>query len=546
MSLTSQLQRAVNAPTLDDVTEALCAAWREMPATRLAKLARGYSAQQRVDAVAGGTARDREEAWLALAVSPRGADWERLLRTPWSRTPKDARRRLDALRKLGPDPRVVGALIELDTGERYLTAEGNRFWQDAWELMLSWGSAEAAARIPKQVSTAEFTSPLGAARHQAVFAPLEDRWSGRWPREPELPSSVVTLVEQLEARLAPRRSLLSGLIASVHAAPSDDRPKLVLADALTEQGDPRGEFMTLQFAHASGELSLGQREKMQRLLDAGGLSWLDGLESQISPVVVFERGFAKEVRLNTRNPDPGFDAWRSIEVLNVAGLALSLSPFVNQPRLQRVHSLRDVSGSTLRELVRGGAERRWKLIEVEGAGSQDVDAPKWTLERLRINGFIDQSVWWVTGTQLRTRVDTLEFAMMMGFERVGPSVARLQTYENIGTIEFCARPEPWPEPWRGTWSLRFQRAGNKHFALTIAVHAEVDLATLIAALASLPPELINTAVVTTSLRRGPAWREQTELALKTVLGKQRALERVAFELDAPLAKQSTPVILRPR
>ncbi|MFT3707431.1 MAG: TIGR02996 domain-containing protein [Archangium sp.] len=541
---TTHLQRAVEASTVDEITQALCAAWREVPSTRIAKLARGFSSQRRVEAMAGSSARDREEAWLEEAFSGE-ADVERLLRTPWSRAPKDARRRLDAFRKLGPDPRIVGALIELDTGERYLTAEGNRFWSEAWEMLLIWGSAEAATRIPRNVSTSEFTSPLGAARHQAVFAPLEARWETRWPREPVLTPAEVALLEQLEGRLAPRRSLLTGLIGAVHTSPGDDRPRMVLADALTEQGDARGEFMSLQFAHAGGELSLGQREKMQRLLDAGGVGWLDGLEAQVAPVAVFDRGFANEVRLNTRNPEPSTDAWSLIEVLNVAGLALPLSVFVAQPKLQRLHSLRDVSGATLREFVRAGAERRWKLIEVEGVGSHDVGVPRWTTERLRINGFIDQSLWWITGTGLIGRVGTLEFALMMGFERVGPSVARLQTHEKLEAIEFTARPDPWPEAWRGTWALRFVRAG-KHFALTITLHADVDFPSLLQALASLPPELVSTVVVNTSLRRGPSWREKTEATLREALARQKSLERIIFELDAQLQRQIVPVILKPR
>jgi uncharacterized protein (TIGR02996 family) len=45
------------------------------------------------------------------------------------------------------------------------------------------------------------------------------------------------------------------LLAAIHAAPDDDAPRAVYADALQQRGDPRGEFIALQLAHARGELT---------------------------------------------------------------------------------------------------------------------------------------------------------------------------------------------------------------------------------------------------------------------------------------------------
>ena len=41
---------------------------------------------------------------------------------------------------------------------------------------------------------------------------------------------------------------LEALYHNVYENPGDDRRRLVLADALLERGDPRGELITLQFA----------------------------------------------------------------------------------------------------------------------------------------------------------------------------------------------------------------------------------------------------------------------------------------------------------
>ena len=49
------------------------------------------------------------------------------------------------------------------------------------------------------------------------------------------------------------------------AAPDDDGPRLVLADALTERADPRGEFIVLQIARANGKASNEMRRREREL-----------------------------------------------------------------------------------------------------------------------------------------------------------------------------------------------------------------------------------------------------------------------------------------
>ena len=48
---------------------------------------------------------------------------------------------------------------------------------------------------------------------------------------------------------------LETMFAEVFADPANDDKRLVLADALSEAGDPRGEFITLQLAHAAGRMT---------------------------------------------------------------------------------------------------------------------------------------------------------------------------------------------------------------------------------------------------------------------------------------------------
>ena len=542
-TLERELETAAKATSPVVTLLALCKAWKLSPSSRLARLARGFGRQQQSDGVPGANQEEREAAWLALAEHAGAAELQELLATPWSKRPKDAARRLTALARLGPDPRIVGSLLELDTGNRYASAAGHRFWQDVYELLLSWGSVEAADRVPKDLPASEHTSPWAAARYAAIFEPLALRWAGKWPVEPQLTTSVEALLSALEQKLAPAQQLSAGLLAAVHASPREDSPRLVFADALTEQGDARGEFIALQFAHAAGELPMGKREHMQRLLAASGRSWFDGVESQVSPLAVFRKGFLSEVRLATRTPTPNSPGWTTVECLDVGGIATTLSTFLSHPHLVSVHTLRTFRGGTLEELARHGPPISFQLIEVSHLGGRDMATPDWTLDTLRLLSPIDEAVWWFVGTPLRQHLKTLSLQAQGAFERVGPAVLELEVADSaLQVIEVSVRAPPWPLPWIGDWDLRFERDSKGKFSRLVVSIADELYTGLEAALARLDRDQLKSVRVTTTIRRGPTWREETRVFLESVLRSQRRLSSVVFELDKPTALPPRAVV----
>jgi uncharacterized protein (TIGR02996 family) len=427
----------------------------------------------------------------------------------------------------------VGALLELDTSARYTSAAGGRFWHDVYELLLTWGSVEAATRVKKSVTTQESASAWTTVRASTIFDPLALRWAGQWPVEPELSPPMLRALEALELRLAPRRELLRGLLAAVHDSPALESLKLVFADALTEQGDPRGEFIALQFVHAIGELPMGKREHMQRLVAASGVSWFDGLEGQIAPLVVFHQGFVREVRLETRTPDPSIRAWRMVETIDTASLATPLSAFLKHENLARVRSLRSLRGGTLEELARGGDARSFELLEVGLFGSREFATPAWKTERLRLRGPVDQALWWVLGSPLLPRTKSLQFSLFDGFSRVGAIVAELEKKgPSLEHVEFAARPESWPTRWHGSWHLRFTRIKDRFSTLTISLGTEV-LADLDLALASIVPKQLTSVTASTVLKRGPVWRETTRAMLERNLHLPLLFEERVGERSQP-------------
>lgn len=535
-SLQQELEAAVKASSPVVSMLALCRAWALVPSTRIAKVARGFARQLSVESVPGANSEDREIAWMELAARAGPVDVSELLATPWSRKPKDAVRRLSVLSRLGPDPRVVGSLLELDTGNRYPSTAGHRFWQDVYGLLLRWGSVEAMERVPKDLPASEHTSEWNAARYRSIFEPLAVRWAGRWPVEPALPPSTLALLEALELKLAPSQRLTEGLLAGVHAAPAQGSPRLVFADALTEQGDPRGEFIALQFAHAAGELPLGKREHMQRLLVASGRTWFDGLENQVAPLAVFHQGFLREVRLATRAPDPAAPAWNTVECVDAGGIATTLSSFLMHPNLARVHTLRTLRGGTLEELARHGPARAFQLFEVSHLGGRAVATPPWQLETLRLLAPLDEAVWWFAGCPLSRQVGTLSLQTQGSFERVGAAVIELESAAPaLQVIHFVSKAPAWPLPWKGEWELTFERDTRGKFNRLHLTIADELLTGLEASLARLDRDQLKTVRVSTSLKRGPAWREQVRASIEKTLGSQRKLTSSSFELVRPVA-----------
>ncbi|MCB9672082.1 MAG: TIGR02996 domain-containing protein [Alphaproteobacteria bacterium] len=84
------------------------------------------------------------------------------------------------------------------------------------------------------------------------------------------------------------------LLAAVVAAPDDDGPRLVLADALLERGDPRGELIRLQ---CLPRLDVDQRVRATMLVRTHWREWAAGLQDVLADPPVFARGFAHRVVL---------------------------------------------------------------------------------------------------------------------------------------------------------------------------------------------------------------------------------------------------------
>jgi uncharacterized protein (TIGR02996 family) len=108
------------------------------------------------------------------------------------------------------------------------------------------------------------------------------------------------------------------LLAMVYAAPADDQPRLVFADALTERGDERGEFISLQVARARGQGTAAQLARERELSADRKRSTGWALPLSNGGDFNFSRGFPSKVTVKpaTAKKVVGEPAWATVHALH--------------------------------------------------------------------------------------------------------------------------------------------------------------------------------------------------------------------------------------
>src|SRR5262245_50567842 len=128
--------------------------------------------------------------------------------------------------------------------------------------------------------------------------------------------------------------------------PDDDSLRLIYADWLEERGDPRGEFIRVQYALADLDIhdprrpSLEARERT--LLRDNGANWA-GLLPRLVDHFTFRRGFVDEVTLGMRafleEIGPELSSLAPVRIVRLSGGTGSISSLANAPHLADVRGL---------------------------------------------------------------------------------------------------------------------------------------------------------------------------------------------------------------
>lgn len=250
--------------------------------------------------------RDTEAAWLDAKASSEKAHLLRLVSTPWPRLTSDARARVTAIVAGPPGILWSAALASLVRSDPYRSHSGFQMMRAGLRWLVKHGDP-MAARLVNELRAGEpelVRIDLGALSRQQL--PEATSLS---PREQEL-------VDDLRRIVSVRRAEVASLFHEVFTNPFDDGRRAVLADALTEAGDPRGEFISLQLLGASSK----HAKRVSQLLRAHAAEWLKPLSPFIEVPAVFTRGFPSAVKVLPAQTTELFgrtEAWGTVEQLTV-------------------------------------------------------------------------------------------------------------------------------------------------------------------------------------------------------------------------------------
>lgn len=294
----------------------LIAAWQFVRAPRLAQLIDWLSARLPV-------VTPPEAQWRRLAEAKDALALPGLLATLTAVGFREAEERAERLMRWD-DPRISTGLLAMLGAPRFRSSGAQWFYERVFKAL----AARKDPRVPPalralaaryhEVITNSYGPVLAKKLVEAATAMEVDPGD-----EGELASQLDALEPFFEheradaARAEGHKAALvareAELRARALAHPEDDGHFLVWADVLTEQGDPRGELMSLQLFEKKAALAPAQLEQL-RLLQS---KHRDRLLGAIAPAVVnavFERGVAVHVELGRDwgGPQPGAAEWAAV------------------------------------------------------------------------------------------------------------------------------------------------------------------------------------------------------------------------------------------
>lgn len=173
------------------------------------------------------------------------------------------------------------------------------------------------------------------------------------PAETEAWTAILAGAKAAAARRQTQRAQAEAFLQQIHADPHDLDLRRVYADALCEQGDPRGTFIGLQLLELEGTLDSKGRTAMNRLLRDHEASWLGPVHAVLLKGErtwsggFLTRAVAKPKSKAVVDAALGHPAWKLVEAIELRaswgtgyrGFELISHP--GTPNLQRISGLTD-------------------------------------------------------------------------------------------------------------------------------------------------------------------------------------------------------------
>jgi uncharacterized protein (TIGR02996 family) len=307
MSLEKALASAKAGKTADTLNH-LLAAWREKPTAPLTEavleLARLAEAEE--PPILGKTPSEKAAAWQQRANEKRPASLGLLLALAMdTKGSAQTQERLTAIVGWSVDPRLADFLGKILEKPPYngSVSRTTPFWKFVFGWLPKMNDPrllDRARQLPKAWEVKELSDYEREAlnRRLAKAMPeLEAAYGGGVPVLSDADAArcreIVEAAKKIGGGAAEQKSKnvssQQDLLDEVYAHPDDDGPRLVLADLLQEQGDPRGEFIALQFLK---EPTKEQQKRQDALVAEYGRAWLGPIAPNVlKSGLEFERGF---------------------------------------------------------------------------------------------------------------------------------------------------------------------------------------------------------------------------------------------------------------
>lgn len=294
--LVGQLERAdeaLAAGKLEQALAALVGAWAERPCPELLELVERFEQAHPPPPFEGDT-----KAFTKTAKKPSAIEMGSLARALVGPKSADTIERVRAVGAWAADPRVSRALEKLVREVPY-TSDGTRpVWAEVFAVLVRIADPRMVAlakQLPGDWKFRENHREWLERQLTNAVAEIEQKRAKK-PVAP-LGDEERKAVEALAAKLTPAapkkgEKTEEALLADIYARPFEDAPRLVYADWLLERGDPRGEFIVLQFKE---EKSKAELKREAELLKANEKKWLGPLANVVLKDVEFRRGFVSTV-----------------------------------------------------------------------------------------------------------------------------------------------------------------------------------------------------------------------------------------------------------
>ena len=236
-----------------------------------------------------------QDEWLELKATVSLEDRGALLATLLDTTSAKVKERIAALDVWGQDPRICDALHNIVQTIPWTSAGTRAVWTLIFKRLRAYADprTEKVARDFDQTAIASsWTGPRGPAEWMGTrLTKLAEQIKKSGPAK-KLAGAELEAIEKLTAG-APTTANdkdVTVLMAEVLANPDNDDSRLVLADALLIDGDPRGELIVTQHKNASGSGDRDSRALEKELLKVHS-------DSLIGPMARWVRKKGRRFRL---------------------------------------------------------------------------------------------------------------------------------------------------------------------------------------------------------------------------------------------------------